>query len=298
LASDLIRARASGTPDLEGEKQFAAAMGRALNDQAAEPAFKALLLGLPTEQEMAMSMVPADPAAIHAARNALRSVLASDLHDLLTDLHEGMTPQGPFSPDAVGAGRRALRNAALDLLAAQPSDGVAARAQAHYEAGSNMTDMMGGLSALLSLGGAALDRALDDFFQRWNTEPLVIDKWFALQARSPALDALDRVIALTNHPAFEARNPNRLRALIQTFASANPARFHDESGAGYRFLADQILALDSFNPMTAARLVEPLGGWKRYRPDLGALMKAELVRIANHPGLSKNVSELVGKALI
>jgi aminopeptidase N len=298
LASDLIRARASGTPDLEGEKQFAAAMGRALNDQAAEPAFKALLLGLPTEQEMAMSMVPADPAAIHAARNALRSVLASDLHDLLTDLHEGMTAQGPFSPDAVGAGRRALRNAALDLLAAQPSDPVAARAQAHYEAGSNMTDMMGGLSALLSLGGAALDRALDDFFQRWNTEPLVIDKWFALQARNPALDALDRVIALTNHPAFEARNPNRLRALIQTFASANPARFHDESGAGYRFLADQILAVDSFNPMTAARLVEPLGGWKRYRPDLGALMKAELVRISNHPGLSKNVSELVGKALI
>ena len=298
LASDLIRARANGTPDLEGEKQFAAAMGRALNDQAAEPAFKALLLGLPTEQEMAMSMVPADPAAIHAARNALRSVLASDLHDLLTDLHEGMTAQGPFSPDAVGAGRRALRNAALDLLAAQPSDPIAARAQAHYGAGSNMTDMMGGLSALLSLGGAALDRALDDFFQRWSTEPLVIDKWFALQARNPALDALDRVIALTNHPAFEARNPNRLRALIQTFASANPARFHDESGAGYRFLADQILAVDSFNPMTAARLVEPLGGWKRYRPDLGALMKAELVRISNHPGLSKNVSELVGKALI
>ena len=160
-----------------------------------------------------------------------------------------------------------------------------------------MTDMMGGLSALLSLGGAALDTALGDFFQRWSSEPLVIDKWFALQARNPALDALDRVIALTAHPAFEARNPNRLRALVQTFASANPARFHHQSGAGYRFLADQILALDSFNPMTAARLVEPLGGWKRYRPDLGALMKAELVRISNHPGLSKNVSELVSKAL-
>jgi aminopeptidase N len=298
LASDLIRARTSGTPDLEGEKRFAAAMGRALNDQAAEPAFKALLLGLPTEQEMAMSMVPADPGAIHEARNALRSVLASDLHDLLTELHDGMTAQGPFSPDAVGAGRRALRNAALDLLAAQPSDGVSARAQAHYQAGSNMTDMMGGLSALLSIGGAALDTVLGDFFQRWSSEPLVIDKWFALQARNPALDALDRVIALTAHPAFEARNPNRLRALVQTFASANPARFHHQSGAGYRFLADQILALDSFNPMTAARLVEPLGGWKRYRPDLGALMKAELVRISNHPGLSKNVSELVSKALI
>jgi aminopeptidase N len=104
-------------------------------------------------------------------------------------------------------------------------------------------------------------------------------------------------MALTRHPAFEPTNPNRLRALVSTFANYNPARFHDPSGAGYRFLADQILAVDKFNPMTAARLVEPLGAWRRYRPDLGALMRQELERIAAHPDLSKNVLELAAKSL-
>jgi aminopeptidase N len=125
----------------------------------------------------------------------------------------------------------------------------------------------------------------------------VIDKWFAVQARDPDEGALGRVMGLTAHPAFDAKNPNRLRALVSTFAGFNPVRFHDPSGAGYRFLADQILATDGFNPMTAARLVEPLGGWRRYKPELGALMKAELQRILSSPGLSKNVFELVSRAL-
>jgi aminopeptidase N len=105
------------------------------------------------------------------------------------------------------------------------------------------------------------------------------------------------VLALTAHPDFDLKNPNRMRALVQNFASGNPARFHDPSGAGYRFLADQILAVDAFNPSTAARLVEPLGGWRRYKPELGALMRAQLERIVAHEGLSKNVLELASKAL-
>ncbi len=160
-----------------------------------------------------------------------------------------------------------------------------------------MTDAMGGLSALMLVGGDAYESALADFFDRWKSEPLVIDKWFALQARDPHETALGRVMGLTTHPAFEEKNPNRLRALVSTFANFNPARFHDASGAGYRFLADQILAVDGFNPMTAARLVEPLGGWRRYKPELGALMKAQLARIAATEGLSKNVYELATKAL-
>ena len=108
---------------------------------------------------------------------------------------------------------------------------------------------------------------------------------------------LGRVLGLTAHPAFEAKNPNRLRALVQTFASANPARFHDPSGAGYKFLADQILSVDRYNPMVAARMIEPLGGWRRYREDLGALMRAQLARIVSRDGVSKNVLELAEKAL-
>ncbi len=156
---------------------------------------------------------------------------------------------------------------------------------------------MGGLSALMLMGGEPFEAALAEFYARWKAEPLVIDKWFAVQARSPAEDVLGRVLGLTAHPDFDARNPNRLRALIQTFASANPARFHDPSGAGYRFLTDQILTVDSFNPMVAARLIEPLGGWRRYRPELGQLMRAQLQRIVATEGLSKNVFELASRAL-
>ena len=297
LARALILSRATGMADEVGEERYAEAVGRALADQASDPAFKALLLILPTEPDLALAMSPADPAAIHDAREALRTRLAVHLESELKRLHNGLQEIGEFSPDAAGAGRRALRNAALDLLAANPRSEVGELAFGHYEAAANMTDAIGGLAALALIGGELYERALADFYERWKAEPLVIDKWFALQARDPDESALGRVLALTAHPAFEAKNPNRLRALVQSFASFNPVRFHDPSGAGYRFLADQILATDGFNPMTAARLVEPLGGWRRYKPELGKLMKAELERILAAPGLSKNVFELVSRAL-
>jgi aminopeptidase N len=297
LAKALILNRAAGKPDEAGEARFAAALGRALGDQSSEHAFKALLLALPGEQDLSLAVTAADPAAIHGAREALRARLASDLAANLQRMHDELDGPRAFSPDAESAGRRALRNAALDLLAASPTPATVERARTHYRRADNMTDAMGGLSALVLLGGEACDQALTDFYARWEAEPLVIDKWFSVQARSPAPDALGRVLGLTAHPAFDPKNPNRLRALVAVFATANPYRFHDPSGAGYRFLADQILATDGFNPMIAARLVEPLGAWRRFRPELGALMKAELERIAAAPGLSKNVSELVTRAL-
>jgi aminopeptidase N len=297
LARDLILARAGDRPDEVGEERFAEAMGRALEDQSADPAFKALLLALPTESELSMSMSPADPGALHQAREALRLRLAVHLAETLKHMHIGLQQLGEFTPDAAGAGRRALRNAALELLAANPRAESIELADGHFRAASNMTDAIGGLNALMLIGGEAYEQALAAFYEQWKAEPLVIDKWFALQARDPDESTLGRVLALTAHPAFDQKNPNRLRALVSTFASANPVRFHDPSGAGYRFLADQILAVDGFNPMTAARLVEPLGGWRRYTPELGGLMKAQLERIVAAPGLSKNVYELAAKAL-
>jgi aminopeptidase N len=297
LAQGLILARAAGRPDEVGEERYAEALERALKDQSADPAFKALLLTLPSEPDLAVIATPADPAAIHAARAALRARMAAHLDADLLDLHARLQELEPFSPDAAQAGRRALRNAALGLMAAHGAPLSRERAKAHYEGAGNMTDAMGGLSALMELGGAAFEAALDDFYARWKHEPLVVDKWFALQARDPAEGALGRVLGLTAHPAFEAKNPNRLRALVATFANYNQDRFHDPSGAGYRFLADQVLATDGFNPNIAARLLEPLGQWARYKPELGALMRAELERIRNSPGLSKNVVELAAKAL-
>jgi aminopeptidase N len=147
------------------------------------------------------------------------------------------------------------------------------------------------------IGGETFEAALADFYDRWRDEPLVVDKWFALQARDPGEGALGRVLGLTAHPAFDPKTPNRLRALVSTFANFNPVRFHDPSGGGYRFLADQILMVDGFNPSVAARLVDPLGQWARYAPQLGALMRAELERIVRAPATSKNVHELASKAL-
>ncbi|MDP1632823.1 MAG: aminopeptidase N [Caulobacter sp.] len=297
LARDLILRRAAGKPDEVAEERFAEAMGRALGDQAADHAFKALLLSLPSESDLSLAMSPADPAAIHRARDALRLRLAVHLGDELRRLHAGLSDSGPFSPDAANAGRRALRNATLELLAVDSHAETADIAARHFETAANMTDAMGGLAALMELGGKAREKALADFHARWKDEPLVLDKWFSIQARDPSDEALGRVLGLTAHPDFDRRNPNRLRALVGAFASMNPAAFHDPAGAGYRFLADQIIATDAINPMTAARFVEPLGGWRRYRPELGTLMKAQLERIVAVEGLSKNVFELASKAL-
>ncbi|HWD67049.1 MAG TPA: aminopeptidase N, partial [Caulobacteraceae bacterium] len=297
LARDLILKRAAGSIDEVGEERYADAVGRAMNDQSADPALKALLLTLPSESDLAQAVAAADPAAIHGAREALRRRMAAHLAAILQRLHEGMGGVGEFSTDAEAAGRRALRNAALELLAGNPNGRNRERAREHLRRASNMTEAMGGLNALILMGGADFDIALEAFYERWKHEPLVIDKWFAVQARDPDEGALNRVIALTAHPDFDAKTPSRLRALVQTFAGANPARFHDPSGAGYRFLADHVISTDATNPLTAGRLVEPLCVWPRYKPELGELMKAELRRIAAAPGLSKNLTELVDRAL-
>ncbi len=297
LARDLILARAGKAPDEVGEERYAEAVGCALADQVAEPAFKALLLALPAVADIALATHEADPAEIHQAREALRTRLCLHLESDLRRAHTGLQDLGEFSPDAAGAGRRALRNAALELLAANPRAEITDLALGHYRAAANMTDMMGGLSALVLIGGTPCETSLADFYERWKSEPLVIDKWFAAQARDLGEGALGRVLGLTAHPAFDATNPNRLQALVSTFSNFNPVRFHDPSGAGYRFLADQILAVDRFNPMIAARLVNPLSGWRRYRPKLGDLMRGELERIAGAKDLSQNVYELATRAL-
>ncbi len=298
LAQELILSRAKGQPDAEGEARFAAALGRAVADQSAEPAFTALLLQLPEEPDLAVEMAPeADPAAIHDAREQLRRTIAGALKPELERLHETLASSGVFSPDAESAGRRSLANSALELLAADASPEVVERIRSHFRNAANMTDAMGGLEALKQIGGPAFEQALEDFYARWRSEPLVVDKWFSVQARAPGPEALGRVLGLTAHPAFDAKTPNRLRALVAGFSQMNPAAFHDPSGAGYRFLADQILSVDRFNPNVAARLIEPLGGFRRFKPELAAKMKAELERILASEGLSKNVYELASRAL-
>ncbi|MDE2357075.1 MAG: aminopeptidase N, partial [Alphaproteobacteria bacterium] len=297
LARDLILGRAAGRPDEVGEERFADALGRALRDQSSDPAFKALLLALPSESDLALISRPADPHALHEARDALRRRIAVHLADLLRDLHGTLQEGAAFSADAAAAGRRALRNAALMMLAADTHALNRRRAEGHFDSAGNMTDAMGGLTALVHLGGPEAEAALARFYETWKAEPLVLDKWFQVQALDPGEGALGRVLGLTAHPAFEARNPNRVRSLVLAFAVGNPARFHDVSGAGYRWLAEQVLAADAFNPNLAARLVEPLTGWRNVIPALGEPMREALARLAAVEGLSAHVRELAEKGL-
>jgi aminopeptidase N len=189
-----------------------------------------------------------------------------------------------------------LRSVALGLIAAADPVRGAAKAKAQYDAADNMTDRQGALAILASLEAPERKAALDGFYDRYKSDSLVLDKWFGLQAAAQRVDTAQAVEALAAHPDFTIANPNRLRALVASFAM-NQWAFHDISGRGYRFLADMIIAADKLNPQTAAKLVPPLGRWRRFKPNRAALMRAELERIVSAPGLSKDVFEQASKSL-
>ncbi|MDO1558144.1 aminopeptidase N [Brevundimonas sp. 2R-24] len=297
LAKRLIVGRAEGKPDEVGERRYAEAVGRALEDANAEDAFKALLLAPPGLPTLIQAQTPADPSALADARAALIRAMTDVLGERLEALHDSLAPTLRFSPDAAQAGRRALRNAALDLLAWRGGEADVARAQAHFAAAEDMTTALGGLAALIVIGGQAAEAALADFHDRWKDEPLVLDKWFTMQALDLRPENLARIEALAASPAFDLRNPNRVRALVGTFSQSGSPAFHHPSGEGYAFLARQIAALDPLNPMVAARLVEPLGQWRRMTPRLAEPMRRALEQVLATPNLSKNVQELAAKAL-
>ncbi len=288
-------------PDEALVDAFAQALEATLRDDRLDDAFKALILGLPTEADLAQSQSPIDPAFLHHNRKRFKSALSLRLHDTLRDLYNALPVANTFSPDAASAGNRALRNALLDLLLAgfdsSPNPGeLTLLAEAHFKAATNMTDMIGGLIALTHVQGAPYQNALDAFYARFQHEPLVIDKWFSLQAAAAHPDTLARVQALSHHPDFDAKTPNRWRALVQGFAN-NQSVFHAPDGRGYAFLVEQILAVDAFNPMTAARLVEPLSRYRFYAQPYSENMRQALQMITAAPKLSKNVLELATKAL-
>jgi aminopeptidase N len=276
---------------------YLTAIGGVLGRAEEDPAFTAQMLIPPSENELALALTPIDPEAIHAARKELMRRVGAAHGKALTALYETMQDRGAFSPDARAAGRRALRNAALRLLTAEEDDAAAKLAHAHYKSATNMTDMMAGLSVLTRIGGPRSEEALKDFHDRFRKDPLVLDKWMGVQAMSPRPDTVERVRGLMKHPAFSLKNPNRVRALIGAFATGNPLRFHDRSGAGYRLLREIVQALDAINPQTAARMTTPFETWRRYDSERQELIKAELESIAAQKPLSPNLYEIVAKIL-
>jgi aminopeptidase N len=285
--------RAGGTMDVP--QAFVDAVGRLLAD-ARDPAFTAEALVLPAEPYVAEQVEVVDPDAIHAARNALRGAIARALRAPLLATYRALEIRGPYSPDASSAGRRALRNMALGYLMELGGAEIEALCLAQFDGATNMTDRMAALGALANSNAAGRAAALERFYADWKGEALVVDKWLAVQATSRRADTLDRVKALLGHEAFDLRNPNKVYALIRSFC-ANHVRFHAADGAGYAFAADRVLELDPLNPQIAARLARGFDRWSKFDTGRQAHARVALERIRGAPALSRDVAEVVTKAL-
>ncbi|MGY0787747.1 aminopeptidase N [Azospirillum argentinense] len=296
LLLSLVTDRQAGR-ELALPQSFIDAVGAVLKDADQDPAFAAQALVLPTESYLGTQMEVIDPDAIHAVREFARRRLAEALRPGWLDTHRRNAGNEPFSVDAAAIGRRALKNLCLAYLMALEDEEALGLCLGQYRGAQAMTDVMAALQFLSNSNAPERDEAIASFYERWKGEALVVDKWFGVQATSHRPDALERVTALLAHPAFEIRNPNKVYALIGGFAGGNPVRFHDTSGAGYRFLADQVLRLDPMNPQVAARMVGPFSRLRRYDATRRALMKAELERIVATPGLSPDVFEVASKSL-
>jgi aminopeptidase N len=286
LAASTILERA-GKPS----PAFAAAFGKMLDER--DPIFAAEVLNLPPESFLAEQMEVVDPDALHAARNTLRRELATALKEPLLATYHRLASKEPYRPDPASIGRRSLRNACLGFLAEL---GMSALAYEQFKHADNMTDSMAALTWLAQLDCPERDKALHEFYARWKDEPLVVDKWLMVQAGSRLPDTLARVRKLLGHPAFDLKVPNKVYALIRTF-SANHVRFHAADGGGYAFLADQIVALNALNPQVAARMARGFDRWKKFDAARQTKAKTELERIRETDGLSKDVAEIVTKAL-
>ncbi|WP_368620960.1 aminopeptidase N [Paraburkholderia sp. BR13444] len=300
-----LAARAATGAALQLDDSVVAAFARVLTDETLSPAFRELALMLPSEAYLAEQMAESNPAAVHAARQFVRKRLANALRDDWLKVYEQHRTPGAYEATPEAAGHRALKNLALSYLTELDDSADAVRlASAQYEAANNMTDRAAALSALLNAaapqgGSPEAQHALDDFYRRFEKEPLVIDKWFALQAtqRGGAQHpVIDTVRKLMTHPAFNLKNPNRARSLIFSFCAANPAQFHAADGSGYAFWAEQVIALDALNPQVAARLARSLELWRRFTPALRDSMRAALEKVAAQVK-SRDVREIVEKAL-
>ncbi|WP_347139879.1 aminopeptidase N [Paracoccus sp. SSK6] len=275
---------------------YVEAIGRLIADDNADPAFRALCLNLPGEEEIATRLsaqgITPDPDAIHATREALARQIAEAHLDLLSRLYDGMTVSGPYRPDAADAARRSLRNAVLALLSR--IDG-GERAEILFGIAGNMTERMAALTALLRRGrGQAELAALQEEFA---DNRLVMDKWFAVQPMAaPPAQAAAIARTLSQRKDFDWKNPNRFRALLGGL-SANHAGFHAADGSGYDFTADWLLRMDPVNPQIAARMSTAFETWTRYDAGRRAKALAALERIAAHDGLSKNTREMVSRMI-
>ncbi|MCB9753911.1 MAG: aminopeptidase N [Myxococcales bacterium] len=301
LLLELTRAVASGA-ELTVDPLFIHAYEMILADPTLDDAFKSLALNLPDERVLAQSMDVIDVDALHAAREHVAGALARALRGPLTQAYAAGRAAGPYRNDKESIGRRRLQNVALAYLTRLREPETTALAVTQLDQADNMTDAEAALMCLADIPGPERAAAFASFYERWKHDPLVLDKWFSIQALSSLPSATDEVIALARHPDFTLKNPNRVRALIGAYSMRNQVRFHDADGRGYTLLADAVLELDRMNPQVASRIVSGFNQWRRFDEGRRARMQAELERILaraqaeEHP-LSRDVYEIVSRAL-
>jgi aminopeptidase N len=292
----LARAARSGAP-LVVPDSLSAMVAGLLEDTASEPALLAMALTLPDPAYVAALEPVLDVDGVSTAWHRLQRELALRHRALFERTESSRRPAGAYAPSEAQIGQRSLANACLRYVGAIDDAAARRRAAQRYDRAGNMTDAIAALAAVKDSAASDRDDLFARFEARWRDEPLVLDKWFALQARSQRDDALMRVKSLLTHPRFNARNPNRVRSLVGAFALGNFPRFHARDGAGYAFTADQVLALDPANPQLASALAGAFNLWKRFPDPRRGAMERALTRIARTPGLSPDVREVVMRTL-
>ena len=292
----LVYDRRQGTPPAL-DPAFAEAFRTSLANGHPDRAFLAEMLTLPSEKYLAELVQVIDPGAIHRARQFVIRTLATLFRDEFTAVRAGCLSESPYAPDDGRSGARRLANLCLGYLMSNGGQGEIDLCLQQYRRADNMTDSIGALMPLASCDCPERLEVLDDFYRRWQGDRQVVDKWFSLQAASTLASTLDEVQELLNHPAFELTNPNRFRSLVGVFSQRNQVRFHEPSGAGYRFLADQLLRLIPVNPQVSARMLAPLTTWRRFDEPLGLQMQQQLQRILAVADLPRDVFEVVTKSL-
>ncbi len=286
---------------LQLDPRLVEALRSLLQDESLDPAMVAEMLSLPSEAYLTEISTVADVDAIHAARDFARERIATALFDLLWARYQAnrdVSRQTPYIAEAGHFARRALQNIALSYLMLSGTPEVVAACVEQFEQADNMTERLTALAVLVnSTYAAERDKALEAFAEHFKDNPLVMDQWFSVQAGNTQPGGLERVQQLMQHPAFTLKNPNKVRALIGAFANQNLVNFHRADGGGYRFLADQVITLNTLNPQIASRLLAPLTRWRKYDASRQGLMKAELERILASGELSSDVYEVVSKSL-
>jgi aminopeptidase N len=277
-------------------ESFVEAFGAVLADSARDPAFAAEAMILPGESFIGEQMGINDPDAIHTVRTGLVKRIAELLKDELLATYRASAVEGHYSPDPISAGKRALRNLSLAYLMETGSAESCDLVYRQFEGADNMTDSVAALAVLADFPCGERDKALEAFYARWQAEPLVLDKWLRVQALSRLPGTLSEVKRLTQHPAFEMKNPNKVYALIGAF-TANHVRFNAADGSGYDFIADQVIALDPLNPQIASRIARAFDRWKKLDAGRQAHARRALERIRDSGKLSKDTTEIVTKAL-